>query len=60
MYYTYENRWIGRDVTYALPTRSLDLNPLDFYLWGHLKTLYTNPVENEEDLRNRIIEGCNA
>lgn len=27
----------------------VDLNPLDFYLWGHLKTLVCSaPIENEE------------
>jgi uncharacterized protein YegL len=28
-----------------------DLNPLDFYQWGHFKTLvYSGPTENEETL----------
>jgi hypothetical protein len=32
----------------ALPPWSPDLNPLDFYLWRHLKTLvYAAPVDNE-------------
>jgi len=31
----------------------VDLNPLDFYLWGHLKTLvYSAPIENEETFTN--------
>lgn len=38
--------------------RSPDLNPVDFFLLGHLKSLvYTTPIQNEENLRNRIIDG---
>ena len=38
------------------PPRSPDLNPLDYFLWGHLKSLvYTTLVENENDLRNQIV-----
>lgn len=37
------------------------LSPPEFLLWGHLKSLiYFIPVENMEDLRNRIITGCNT
>ena len=43
------------------PPRSPDLNPLDFYLWGHLKALvYATPVPDEEFLRARIVEGCDT
>jgi hypothetical protein len=43
----------------AWPPRSTpDLNPLDFYLWGHLKTLvYAAPVDNEEALHHRNYPG---
>jgi hypothetical protein len=34
---TYHDQWIGRGGSTAWPPRSPDLNPLDFYLWGHLK-----------------------
>ena len=45
----YTNGWI----------HSPDLNPLDFYLWGHLKTiLYDTPLATVEVLRNRIIAAC--
>jgi hypothetical protein len=41
----------------AWPPRSPDLNPLDFYLWGHLKTLvYAAPVDNGEALNHRIVD----
>jgi hypothetical protein len=36
---TYNNRWVGRGGPTTWPPSSPDLNPLDFYLWGHLKSL---------------------
>lgn len=55
----YPNRWIGRAGPQPWPPRSPDLNPLDFCIWGHLKSLvYTTPIECVNDLRNRIIAGC--
>lgn len=55
----YPNRWIGRGGPQFWPARSPDLNPLDFSIWGHLKTLvYKTPVQDLEDLRNRIIVSC--
>jgi hypothetical protein len=35
---SYLNRWIGRGSTINLPSRSPDLTPLDFCLWGSLKS----------------------
>jgi len=33
-----------------------DLNPLDFYKWGHFKTLaYSGPIENEETVHGHIF-----
>jgi hypothetical protein len=55
----YTNRWIGRRGPIAWPARSPDLNPLEYYLRGHLKTIvYDTPVATVEVLRNRIIAGC--
>ena len=55
----YTNRWMGREGPIACPPRSPDLNPLDFYLWGDLKTIgYDTPVATVEVLRNRIIPAC--
>ena len=48
-------------VTKSKPPRPPDLNPLDYFLWGHLKSLvYIIPIENENDLRNRIVASCEA
>jgi hypothetical protein len=33
----FPDRWLGLDSPASWPARSLDLNPLDFFLWGHLK-----------------------
>lgn len=54
----FENRWIGRGGPITWPARSPDLNPLDYYLWGHLKQLvYQVPINNIDVLRQRIIDG---
>jgi hypothetical protein len=43
-------------MTYTL---HVSLNPLDFYLWEQLKILvYAAPVDNEEALHHRIVDGC--
>ncbi|KAJ4427702.1 hypothetical protein ANN_25354 [Periplaneta americana] len=52
----FPDRWVGGGGPIAWPPRSPDLNPLDFYLWGHLKSLvYSSPVPDLESLRNRIV-----
>jgi hypothetical protein len=34
-------------------------DPLDFYLWGHLKTLvYAAPVDNKEAIHHLIVDAC--
>ena len=44
----------GGDV--AWPPRSPELTPLDFYLWGHMKTLvYETKVDSKAALRDRIF-----
>ncbi|GBN28235.1 Ectonucleotide pyrophosphatase/phosphodiesterase family member 6 [Araneus ventricosus] len=48
--------WIGRCGPVAWPPYSSDLNPLDFFFWGHLKSLvYETPVDLAEDLMARIV-----
>src|SRR6195952_3782061 len=57
----FPDRWIGRGGPQAWPPTSPDMNPLDFCVWGYVKSLvYTTPVENVDDLRNRIVDGCNT
>jgi len=58
---TYRQRWIGRGGPVPWPARSPDLNPLDFFFWGHMKDLvYSTPVENEEDLVARVVAAAGA
>ena len=54
----FANKRIDRGGPIARPARSPDLNPLDFHLWGHLKSIvYATSIENAEILRNRIEQG---
>jgi hypothetical protein len=57
---TCHDRWIGRGGTTAWTPRSTpDLNPLDFYLWRHLKFLvFATHVDNEDALRHGIVDAC--
>lgn len=51
----FEDRWIGYRGPWRWPPRSPDLSPVDFYLWGHIKSLvYSRPVHNRQELRDRI------
>lgn len=44
--------WIGRRGHIEWPPRSPDLTPLDFFLWGHLKSkIYATQPESLDDLR---------
>jgi len=36
---SFRNRWLGRGGPVAWPPTSPDITPLDYYLWGHIKTL---------------------
>jgi hypothetical protein len=45
----YPHRWIGRG--------GPELNPLDFFLWGHVKNIvYRGPIVTEEQLSGRVQE----
>jgi hypothetical protein len=56
----YNDRWIRRGrgaAAMAWPSRSPDLTPMDFFLWGHIKALiYTSPVDSEGNLSSRIVQ----
>lgn len=55
----FPDAWIGRRGHIEWPPRSPDLAPLDFFLWGHLKSkIYATQPESLDDLRNRIINEC--
>ncbi|KAJ4440493.1 hypothetical protein ANN_08634 [Periplaneta americana] len=58
---TFGDRCIGYQGPVPWPARSPDLNPLDFFLWEHLKTLvYATPVDQVNDFLPRIVDACNT
>jgi hypothetical protein len=54
---TNRSRWIGRGgLTWSLPG-SPDLNPLDLYVWRHLKSfVYSVPVHNTDILPQGAVK----
>lgn len=51
----YGRRWIGRGGPVPWPPRSPDLTPLDFFLWGRIKSLvYVTQPTSVEELREKI------
>lgn len=53
----FPQRWIGRRGAIEWPARSPDLTPLDFFLWGYLKSkVYATKPQNLDELRNRILQ----
>lgn len=51
-------KWIGRYSNYPWPARSPDLTPLDFFLWGYLKSkvYLQRPFRDLDHLENTIRE----
>lgn len=55
----FPDQWIGRRGTIEWPARSPDLTPLDYFLWGHLKSkVYETAPRDIAELRQRIIDEC--
>jgi len=53
---SFPNRWLGRGGSFAWAPRLPDLTPLDYYLWGHMKTfVYETKVESRAALHDRIF-----
>ena len=55
-----EERLISRNSSFAWPPYSPDLNPLDFFLWGYLKSkVYTSPYpKTAKELKRNIVREC--
>jgi len=52
----FPGKWIGRNGPVEWSPRSPDLNPIDFYLWGHVKSdVYSTPISNVDKLRECIV-----
>lgn len=57
----YPNRWIGRGGPVTWAARSPDLNPLDFFYWGYVKSIvYETPPETEQELRDSIVVAAHS
>ena len=56
----YNRSLLRKRVRFNWPPYSPDLNPLDFYLWGYLKSkVYSNPYpDTVEQLKKNIIREC--
>ncbi|KAK3880944.1 hypothetical protein Pcinc_014594 [Petrolisthes cinctipes] len=51
----FPGRWVGRGGLVSWPPRSPDMNPLDFYVWGHMKReVYGTEIPNREELWRRV------
>ena len=51
----FPEKWIGRGGPIPWPARSPDLTPLDFFLWGYVKTkVFTTEVRGIDHLKQRI------
>jgi len=54
---TFPNRWIGRGSTINWPPRSPDLTPLDFCLWGLMKSeVCRRRVDTRDELLVNILD----
>jgi hypothetical protein len=55
----YGQRWMGRGRPVPWPSRSHDLNPVDYCVWGHVKSLvYISAIDTVEELHHRIEGAC--
>ena len=57
----FPERWIGRDGPIPWLSRSPDITPLDFFLWGYVKDIVCpTKVRDVSDLQQRIIEAMDT
>ncbi|GBM52907.1 hypothetical protein AVEN_197213-1 [Araneus ventricosus] len=56
---TFQQQVIGYGGCVEWPPRSLDLNPLDFFLWVYIQQrVHATPPPTLQELRNRITDAC--
>ena len=57
----FPNRWIGKRGNRPWAPRSPDLTPLDFFVWGHIKSkIYATRISDIVELKVRITEAANS
>ena len=55
-HHKFPNLWIGCGDAQNWPSRSPDLNPLDYHVWGYMKAMvYTHKVNMREELLHLIL-----
>lgn len=53
----FPNSWIGRRGPMNWPARSPDLNPMDFFVWGHMKEfIYRESIDSDIELLAKLTE----
>lgn len=53
----FPRRWIGRRGAVEWPARSPDLNPLDYFFWGHMKNVvYKKEPTDVQNLQEIILQ----
>ena len=57
----FPKRWIGRGGAQNWPSRSPDLNPLDYHVWGYMKAMVcAHKVNTREELLQRILSAAGS
>ena len=57
----FPNRWIGKGGNRPWAARSPDLTPLDFFVWGYIKSIiYATRISNIAELKAQITEAANS
>ena len=57
--YVFPKRWIWRGGPVQWPSRSPDLTPMDFFIWGEMKCLvYETPIDTPEELVSRVAKAA--
>ena len=57
----FDDRWIGRRGSISWAPRSPDMTPLDFFLWGYIKSnIYNNNIKDLNDLKSKITQEIRA
>jgi len=58
--HNFPNRWIGHGGAQNWPPRSPDLNPLDYHVWGYMKTMVYAHKVNTRELLQRILSAARS
>lgn len=52
---TFNDRWLAYNGPFEWPPRSPDLTPLDYFVWGYVKSqVYSTPLTTKENAKERV------